>query len=137
MYQWVRLRQTRTGCCSCSNQDLGQSIRSAAFRRSTAFRKLKPDNAVGLPEIHGFCNGGEKAYGGVVFLKWKLANGNYFCVPLMVKAFVASLKEKYLPLELAELYFIYFIFILFDFAPFHKYGAGIPQQHNQLLWSQK
>ena len=28
-------------------------------------------------------------------------------------------------------------FILFDFAPFNKYGAGIPQQHNQLLWSQK
>ena len=24
-------------------------------------RKLKPDNAVGLPEIHGFCDGGEKA----------------------------------------------------------------------------
>ena len=72
----------------------------------------------------------------------ELANGNYFCVPLMVKAFVASLKEKYLPRELAELYFIYFnlfyfIFILFDFAPFNKYGAGIPQQHNQLLWSQK
>ena len=106
-------RQTLTGCCSCSNQDLGQSIRSAAFRRSTAFRKLKPDNAVGLPEIHGFCNGGEKAYGAVVFLRWKLANGNYFCVPLMVKAFVASLKEKYLPLELAELYVIYFILFLF------------------------
>ena len=66
-------------------------------------RKLKPDNAVGLPEIHGFCDGGEKAYGAVVFLRWKLANGNYFCVPLMVKAFVASLKEKYIPRELAKL----------------------------------
>ena len=52
-------------------------------------RKLKPDNAVGLPEIHGFCDGGEKAYGPVVFLRWKLANSNYFCVPLMLKAFVA------------------------------------------------
>ncbi|XP_015767845.1 PREDICTED: uncharacterized protein LOC107346552 [Acropora digitifera] len=48
-------------------------------------RKLKPDNAVGLLEIHGFCDGGEKAYGAVVFLRWKLANSNYFCVPLMVK----------------------------------------------------
>jgi len=76
---------------------------------------LKPDNAVGLPEIHGFCDGGEKAYGAVVFLRWKLANSNYFCVPLMVKAFVASLKEKYIPLELAELYFIYFILFYFYF----------------------
>ena len=60
-------------------------------------RKLKPDNAVGLPEIHGFCDGGEKAYGAVVFHRWKLANSNYFCVPLMVKAFVAPLKKKSIP----------------------------------------
>ena len=60
-------------------------------------RKLKLDNAVGLPEIHGFCDGGEKAYGAVMFLRWKLANGNYFCVPLMVKAFVAPLKKKSIP----------------------------------------
>ena len=60
-------------------------------------RKLKPDNAVGFPEIHGFCDGGEKAYGAVVFLRWKLANSNYFCVPLMVKAFVAPLKKKSIP----------------------------------------
>ena len=32
-----------------------------------------------------------------VFLRWKLANGNYFCVPLMVKAFVATLKKKSIP----------------------------------------
>ncbi|XP_068719031.1 uncharacterized protein [Montipora capricornis] len=62
-------------------------------------RKLKPDNAVGLPEIHGFCDGGEKAYGAVVFLRWKLAKSNYFCVPLMVpvKACVAPLKKKSIP----------------------------------------
>ena len=60
-------------------------------------RKLKPDNAVGLPEIHEFCDGGVKAYGAVVFLGWKLANSNYFCVPLMVKAFVAPLKKKSIP----------------------------------------
>ena len=60
-------------------------------------RKLKLDNAVGLPGIHGFCDGGEKAYGAVMFLRWKLANGNYFCVPLVVKAFVAPLKKKSIP----------------------------------------
>ena len=60
-------------------------------------RTLKASNAVGLPEIHGFCDGEEKAYGAVVFLRWKLASGNYFCVPLMVKAFVAPLKKKSIP----------------------------------------
>ena len=74
-------------------------------------RKLKPDNAVGLPEIHGFCDGGEKAYGSALFLRWKLADGSYSCIPLMVKAFVAPLKKKSIPrlelmgcLSLARLY---------------------------------
>ena len=51
-------------------------------------RKVKPDNAVDLPEIHGICDRGEKAYQAVIFLRWKLANGSYSCVPLMVKAFL-------------------------------------------------
>ena len=57
-------------------------------------RKLNPDNAVGLPEIHGFCNGGERAYGSAIFLRWKLADGNYSGILLMVKALVAPLKKK-------------------------------------------
>ncbi|PFX22440.1 hypothetical protein AWC38_SpisGene13037 [Stylophora pistillata] len=56
-------------------------------------KKLKPDNAVDLPVIHGFCNG-DKANRAIIFLTWKLTNSNYFCVPLMVKAFVAPLKKK-------------------------------------------
>jgi len=60
-------------------------------------RKLKPDTAVGLPEVHGFYDGGEKAYGSVLFLRWKLADGSYSCIPLMIKAFVAPLKKKSIP----------------------------------------
>ena len=74
-------------------------------------RKLKPENTVGLPEIHGFCDSGEKAYGSALFLRWKLADGSYSCIPLMVKAFVAALKKKSIPrlelmgcLSLARLY---------------------------------
>ena len=32
-----------------------------------------------------------------MFLRWKLVSGNFFCVPLMVKAFVAPLKKKSIP----------------------------------------
>ena len=40
-----------------------------------------------------------------MFLRWKLANSNYFCVPLMVKAFVAPLKKKSIPrLELMGIF---------------------------------
>ena len=60
-------------------------------------RKLKPDNAVGMPEIHGFCDAGEKAYGSAMFLRWKLDDGSYTCVQLMVKAFVSPLKKKSIP----------------------------------------
>ena len=56
-------------------------------------RKLKPDNAVGLPEIHGFCNAGEKACGSAMFLRWKLDDGSYTCLQLMVKAFVSPSKK--------------------------------------------
>ena len=83
-------------------------------RRSGWFefsRKLKPDNAVVLPEIHGFCNGGEKAHGSAIFLRWNVTDGSYSCIPLMVKAFVAPWKKKSIPrlelmgcLSLARLY---------------------------------
>ena len=31
-------------------------------------RKLKPSHAVGVPQVHGFCDGGEKTYDAVIFL---------------------------------------------------------------------
>ena len=43
-------------------------------------RKPKPDNVVGLPEIHGFYDAGEKAHGSAMFLRWKLDDGSHTCV---------------------------------------------------------
>ena len=60
-------------------------------------RKLKPSHAIGLPQVHGFCDGGEKAYGAVIFLRWELKNGSYKCVPILIKSFVAPLKRKTIP----------------------------------------
>lgn len=60
-------------------------------------RKLKPSNAVGGPEIHGFSDGGEQGFGAVIFLRWKLDDGSYRCVPVMIKSFVAPLKKKSIP----------------------------------------
>lgn len=60
-------------------------------------RKLKPNNAVGVPQIHGFSDGGEQAYGAVIFIRWKLAGGDYRSVPVTIKAFVAPLKKKSIP----------------------------------------
>ena len=59
--------------------------------------KLKPSHAIGVPQIHGFCDGGEKAYGAVIFLQWELKNGSYKCIPVLVKSFVAPLKRKTIP----------------------------------------
>ena len=62
-------------------------------------RKLKPSHAVGVPQVHGFCDGGEKAYGAVIFFNFdqKLKNGSYKCVPVLIKSFVAPLKKKTIP----------------------------------------
>ena len=49
-----------------------------------------------MSEIPGFCDAGEKAYGSAMFLRWKLDDGSYTCVQLMVKAFV-SLQKKSIP----------------------------------------
>ena len=54
-------------------------------------RKLKPSHPIGIPQIHGFCDGGKKAYGAVIFLRWELKNGSCKCVPVLVKSFVAPI----------------------------------------------
>jgi hypothetical protein len=60
-------------------------------------RKLKPSNAIDSPEVHGFSDGGEQAFGGVIYLRWKLDDGSYQCFAVMVKPFVAPLKKKSVP----------------------------------------
>ena len=60
-------------------------------------RKIKPDNAVDEPEVHGFCDAGELAYGAVIFLRWKCEDGSYRLIPIMVKGFVAPLRKKSIP----------------------------------------
>jgi hypothetical protein len=47
--------------------------------------------------VRGFSDGGEQAFGGVIYLRWKLDDGSYRCVAVMVKPFVAPLKKKSVP----------------------------------------
>ena len=60
-------------------------------------RKLKPNDAVGPPQIHGFSDAGEQAYGAVVFLRWQLKDGSFYCAPVIIKPFVAPVKKKSIP----------------------------------------
>ena len=60
-------------------------------------RKLKPTNANAPPEIHGFYDAGDQAYGAVLFLRWELIDGSFVCVPVIIKAFVAPAKKKSIP----------------------------------------
>ena len=57
-------------------------------------RKIETEEAFDEPEIHGFCDTGELAYGEVIFLRWKSEDDKYRCIPVMVNAFVAPLKKK-------------------------------------------
>ena len=60
-------------------------------------RKLKPTEAIGLPSVHGFADGGELGYGAAIFLRWKLRDGSHQCVPVIIKPFVAPLKKRTIP----------------------------------------
>ena len=53
-----------------------------------------------MPEIPGFCDAGEKAYGSAMFLRWKLDDGSYTLVQVMLKAFVSLQKKSILRLGL-------------------------------------
>ena len=59
----------------------------------TFYRKLKPSGAIGSPQVHGFADGGELRHGAGIFLHWKLHDESYQCIPVIVKPFVALLKQ--------------------------------------------
>ena len=33
-------------------------------------RAIRPENAIGEPEVHGFSDSGDLAYGAMIFLRW-------------------------------------------------------------------
>ena len=70
-------------------------------------RKLKQSQAIGVPQIHGFCDGGKKAYGAFIFLRWEIRNGSHKFVAVSFKSFVTPLKRKTIPrLELMGCLFL-------------------------------
>lgn len=60
-------------------------------------RKLKPSGAIVPPQVHGFADGGELGYGAGIFLRWKLHDESYQCIPVIFKPFVAPQKRKTIP----------------------------------------
>ena len=59
-------------------------------------RSLTPALPQGPPEIHGFSDGGEQAYGAVIWLRWP-AKEHYILRFVAAKSYVAPLKKKPIP----------------------------------------
>ena len=56
-------------------------------------RKLKLTEGIGPPQVYGFANGRELVHGAVTFLRWKIRDGSHQCALVIVKPFVAPLKQ--------------------------------------------
>ena len=65
------------------------------FRFKTQ-RCLKPDDTVGPPQLHGFSDGGDDAFGTCIFLRWETTSGIQLRF-VAAKAYVAPLKHKTTP----------------------------------------
>ena len=75
-----------------------ENLKTMNYLLSLEFdRKLKPTNANVPPEIHGFSNAGDQAYGAVLFLRWELIDASFVSIPVITKAFVAPAKKKSIP----------------------------------------
>ena len=60
-------------------------------------RCLKPETAVGSPQLHGFSDAEELGYGGALFLRWELADGKFTSRFVAAKVLVVPLKKKTIP----------------------------------------
>ena len=94
MELWVWLGRDPTSQYSKQMENVQTMNHLLAFEFD---RKLKPSHAVGVPQVHGFCDGGEKAYSAVILLHWEFVNGSYKCVPVLIMSFVAPSKTKSVP----------------------------------------
>ena len=66
------------------------------FNHFQISRSLKPKFALDTVELHGFSDGGEQAYGAVVWLRWHTTSG--IAVRFVAaKAYVAPLKKRSIP----------------------------------------
>ena len=67
-----------------------------ALNRVKLPRSVKPDNVTGNAELHGFCDGGEQAYGSGIWLRWPTSDG-FVLRFVAAKSFVAPIKQKSTP----------------------------------------
>ena len=56
--------------------------------------KLKLTEGIGPPEVYGFADGGELVHGAAILLRWMLCEGSHQCALVVVRPFVAPLKER-------------------------------------------
>ena len=57
-------------------------------------RKVILTQGIGQPQVSGFADGGELVRGAATFLHWMLCEGSHQCALVIVKAFVAPLKQR-------------------------------------------
>ena len=67
-------------------------LESLTFKRC-----IKPQNAVGNPELIMFADGSTRAFGAVAYAKWKLWDGNNKCSLIAAKSKLAPVRQLIVP----------------------------------------
>ena len=57
-------------------------------------RKLKLTEGIGPPQVYCFADSGELVHEAAIFFRWMLCEGSHQCALVVVKPFVAPLKER-------------------------------------------